>query len=364
MDYNNNTNDKNIIVSDKEDIKEDNEYNININKNYEENSIKENNNNINESNNEDNNISEQNDKDNKYSDNNINEDNYDNKRDLISKNTEDEQEINNKKNSKNKISDNKNSYKKLEPSYLRIKTKNKKDIDMTKSAILNLFSTKSLRKQDSDYEDSKVNKEEINSPFKNIKEEKDSDDNKSEGSFINLLSKINDLDYQGYNYKLKKEDFFKRVPDEPPIETILNSEDAAIKKCEELMNQLENELKWEDPDFGPQPNDNGSGSKKAIYGEYGNAENIGINVNNISWYGIKEINENATFFYDGAESNDVMQGALGDCWFISALSVIATKDYLLRGEFNKSIYNSNRIFSFQFLLNLMIFIFYNDKTFE
>ena len=163
---------------------------------------------------------------------------------------------------------------------------------------LSLFSTKSLRKQDSDYEDSKVNKEEINSPFKNIKEEKDSDDNKSEGSFINLLSKINDLDYQGYNYKLKKEDFFKRVPDEPPIETILNSEDAAIKKCEELMNQLENELKWEDPDFGPQPNDNGSGSKKAIYGEYGNAENLGINVNNISWYGIKEINENATFFYD------------------------------------------------------------------
>ena len=326
-DNNNNINVYNSnIQSDREDIKEDN--------------------NINKINNEDNDISKSNDNYYLLTENNkINEDNYDNKRDLISKNSDDEQEINNNKNnSKNKFNENKNSYKKLGPSYLRINTKNKKDVDMTKSAILNLFSTKTLRKQDSDYEESKVyNKKEINSPFKNIEEENDFDDNRSDGSFINLLSKINDLDYQGYNYELKKEDYFKRVPDEPPIETILNSEDAAIKKCEELMNQLENEIKWEDPDFGPQPNDNGTGSKKAIYGEYGNAENLGFNVNNISWYGIKEINENATFFYDGAESNDVMQGALGDCWFISALSVIATKDYLLRGEFNKSILEDGKI---------------------
>ena len=34
---------------------------------------------------------------------------------------------------------------------------------------------------------------------------------------------------------------------------------------------------------------------------------------------------------------------MGDCWFISALSVIATKDYLLRGEFNKSILEDGKI---------------------
>ena len=218
-------------------------------------------------------------------------------------------------------------------------------MDLTKSAILNLFSTKTLRKQDSDYEDSKDNNDkQIESPFKEIKEEDSNhDENNEEDSFANLVSKINNLDYQGYNYKIKEKDYFQRTPNEPPIKTILNSEDAAIKKCEELMIELENKLKWEDPDFGPHPNDNGIGNRNAIYGDSGSARNLEINIDNISWYGIKEINENATFFYDGTESNDVLQGALGDCWFISALSVIATKDYLLRGEFNKSILEDGKI---------------------
>jgi hypothetical protein len=38
-----------------------------------------------------------------------------------------------------------------------------------------------------------------------------------------------------------------------------------------------------------------------------------------------------------------MQGSLGNCWFISALSIIATKDYLLRGEFNKNILEDGKI---------------------
>ena len=292
------------------------------------------------------------DKENNYNGNNNNEDNNSNhddiNSDLISKKYEDDdEEINNKKISKKKIT---NNYKKAErkepPFYVKSNDKNKEKIDLTKSRILNLFSTKTLKKQDSDYEDSKDNDNKIvSSPFKDIDENlKDiNDDDKSEGSFANLLTVIKNLDYKGYNYKIKEKDYFQRTPEEHPIKTILNSEDAAIKKCEELMNELENKEKWDDPDFGPQPNDNGNGSKKSIYGEYGSAETLGVNVNNITWYGMKEINENATFFYDGTESNDVMQGALGDCWFISALSVIATKDYLLRGEFNKSILEDGKI---------------------
>jgi hypothetical protein len=34
---------------------------------------------------------------------------------------------------------------------------------------------------------------------------------------------------------------------------------------------------------------------------------------------------------DDAASNEVLQGDLGDCWFISALSVLADRDDLIRG---------------------------------
>ncbi len=37
------------------------------------------------------------------------------------------------------------------------------------------------------------------------------------------------------------------------------------------------------------------------------------------------------FVDDGAASNDCIQGNLGDCWLISAMSVLATRDELLIG---------------------------------
>jgi hypothetical protein len=56
---------------------------------------------------------------------------------------------------------------------------------------------------------------------------------------------------------------------------------------------------------------------------------------NVECYPLTEISDCAQFFSDGIESNDIIQGCLGNCWLISALSVLATKDYLLRGEFNE-----------------------------
>jgi len=40
------------------------------------------------------------------------------------------------------------------------------------------------------------------------------------------------------------------------------------------------------------------------------------------------------FIMGEASSNEVKQGAIGDCWFIGALSVVATKDELIRGGSN------------------------------
>jgi hypothetical protein len=67
-----------------------------------------------------------------------------------------------------------------------------------------------------------------------------------------FLEKAKGIKYKGYEYKIKKEDYFERKG--IIITTILNSEDAAIKRCEEISNQIKNGDKWIDPDFGEQEN--------------------------------------------------------------------------------------------------------------
>ncbi|KAK7017794.1 cysteine proteinase [Favolaschia claudopus] len=44
---------------------------------------------------------------------------------------------------------------------------------------------------------------------------------------------------------------------------------------------------------------------------------------------VTEIFENPSFFVDGADSNDIVQGELGDCWFLSALATMTTKKGLI-----------------------------------
>ena len=38
-------------------------------------------------------------------------------------------------------------------------------------------------------------------------------------------------------------------------------------------------------------------------------------------------------FEDGIESGDVIQGALGDCWFLGAMSALSTRPELLQSVF-------------------------------
>ena len=71
---------------------------------------------------------------------------------------------------------------------------------------------------------------------------------------------------------------------------------------------------------------------------------------NVEWYPLTEISDCAQFFSDGIESNDFIQGFLGNCWLISALSVLATKDYLLRGEFNEEMLGDKNLDSEEYTM--------------
>lgn len=155
--------------------------------------------------------------------------------------------------------------------------------------------------------------------------------------FSNFLNKVSLTEYTGYEYKINPDrDYFRR-PDGTVCETILNNEDAALKKCEEICNSLGMDDQFFDKEFGSQPNDNNLKHRLSIYSK-GQPPKGYIEPNLIEWYRMEEICDDDPVFIDnGAEANDVCQGAIGDCWFISALSVIATKDHLLRGEFNPDI---------------------------
>lgn len=56
-------------------------------------------------------------------------------------------------------------------------------------------------------------------------------------------------------------------------------------------------------------------------------------------------------FVDGADAGDVIQGALGDCWFLSALSTVASRKDLLRNLFASTEYASQGIYTIRFFKN-------------
>lgn len=56
-------------------------------------------------------------------------------------------------------------------------------------------------------------------------------------------------------------------------------------------------------------------------------------------------------FIDAANPGDVVQGSLGDCWFLSALSCVASRPDLLQGLFASTEYASKGMYTIRFFKN-------------
>ena len=128
------------------------------------------------------------------------------------------------------------------------------------------------------------------------------------------------------NYKLQPNDYFTQYA--PSCTTVLNSHVAALKRCLELTQGV---AVFEDPDFGPKL----QGGATSLYYKGTPPAPGYVATENIKWVRPSDLIQNTCFFNSEISANDSVQGALGDCWFIGALSVIATRDELIRGSIEK-----------------------------
>lgn len=105
----------------------------------------------------------------------------------------------------------------------------------------------------------------------------------------------------------------------------------ALKAAETFVKEMEKGGKkvFQDNYFGPKKNDvNGYLSVVFPEAPFQNAKPA----NEIKWYRPQDLNPSKppVFLDKRAESNDVAQGEIGDCWLISGFSVMAIhQEYLI-----------------------------------
>jgi hypothetical protein len=69
------------------------------------------------------------------------------------------------------------------------------------------------------------------------------------------------------------------------------------------------------------------------------------------WKRLSELSAKPQLFKDGVEAGDVIQGQLGDCWFLGALSVVAEREKLFFNLFNTTEANAFGVYSCRFFHN-------------
>ena len=157
-----------------------------------------------------------------------------------------------------------------------------------------------------------------------------------------LDAKLN-LSYK--DYKLSKYDYFQGCP------TMLTSEKAALAKVSEIYSQYKAKAnagqpvgKFIDVDFGARRKSDLERSKFCMY-KTGEVPRKGYtDPKQVEWMYAQDLTKKPVQFVDdGVASDDCIQGNLGDCWLISAMSVLATRDELLVGGRQGMEYDNNMI---------------------
>ena len=131
---------------------------------------------------------------------------------------------------------------------------------------------------------------------------------------------------------MKASDYYRGV------KTILNSELAACAVANQLY--METKKWWIDKDFGGTTEDPHGAESLYPDGDKGNAP--GPEPEDIEWLMPEEYLKTGdeeedkkiapVFIKNDASANEIKQGKVGNCWLISALSVLAGHDELIMGS--------------------------------
>lgn len=77
----------------------------------------------------------------------------------------------------------------------------------------------------------------------------------------------------------------------------------------------------------------------------------GTDSSRISWKRVRDIMPNAEFIKDVIEPADILQGQLGDCYFLSALSALAEQGFRIKSLFPSIEINKHGIYMARVLHN-------------